>query len=416
MKHYSFDEATERRNSSSVKWDSQAIRGVCGNNEAEPFWVADMDFKAPQCVIDAATALAQHGIYGYSKIDGQEETFCTWAKSRHALDLNPSQVAISQGVLRSLATLVEQLSEEGDGIIIGLPAYQPFLRITNNLKRTVLEWPLLYDRQTHRFSLDWQLLEELLPKAKLMIFCSPHNPTGLVFNEEELITLCSLAAKHQVVILSDEIHADLSFEPHHSLLGPASETGCSVAVLMAPSKTFNIAGEHYSVTLFNDQGMKAAFLKRRDQLYASSNSVFSATLAVAAYRGGGEWLDQLLPYLKSNADFVSHYLHDRCPKLRFIAPMASFIGLIDCSRIIALVEQDAQLHPELYDDSQSPQGGLLSRFFGHRASVAMNDGSWFGGTTYKNFVRFNFAAPQHRILEALDRITEAVRQVTERYS
>lgn len=416
MNTYDFDKDVDRTDSLSVKWDREAIKGICGNPDAEPFWVADMDWQAPPAVLEAARALAEHGIYGYPTQSDQRQVFCTWAKERHQMEVDPTDVVISQGVLTSLATLVEILTVEGDGIIVGLPAYQPFIRIVNNHRRTLLTWPLAYDQQNRRFSLDWEELEALLPKAKVLIFCSPHNPTGITFSPDELVALASLCAKHQVTIISDEIHSDLAYESHHCLIDAARSTACNATVLMSPSKTFNIAGEHYSVTLFSNDETRDRFIKRRELLWATAPSVTAMTMAMAAYQEAGPWLKAMVEHLKEEARFVEHYLFEKAPSLSLIAPQASFIALIDCGRIIRLVEQDAALFPELYDPRESPQGGLLSRFFGQRASVAMNDGSWFGGDDYRRFVRFNFAAPHHRLVAALDRMALAVEELKKRYS
>lgn len=416
MKTFDFEEMVDRRGSLSVKWNRDAITNICGNPDAEAFWVADMDFPAPPAVLAAAHELSDHGVYGYPVAIDQRTIFCTWAKNRHNLDLEPSQVVISQGVLTSLSTLIEVLTDEGDGVIVGLPAYQPFMRIVNNYRRTLLNWPMKYDEESRRFSLDWERLEELLPNAKALIFCSPHNPTGMVFSADELISLCSLAAKHQVTIISDEIHADLAFTPHHCLLDAAKVTGCRAVVLMAPSKTFNIAGEHYSVTLFGDRELQNLFIKRREQLSALSPSITAITLARAAYQQGGPWLDSVIEMLKDRVNLVERHLFEHAPSLRFITPHASFIGLIDCKRILYFVEQDAALHPDIYDSALSPQGGLLSRFFGQRASVAMNDGTWFGGEEYRRFVRLNYAAPTDKLTAALDRMASAVQEARKRYS
>ncbi|HPK46215.1 MAG TPA: aminotransferase class I/II-fold pyridoxal phosphate-dependent enzyme [Sphaerochaeta sp.] len=411
-----FDRIIDRRGTGSVKWDRGAITGICGNGDAEPFWVADMDWQAPPAVLQAAHDLADHGIYGYPLAPEQRQVFCRWAEERHNLHLDPAEVVVSQGVLASLATLVEILTSEGDGIIVPLPAYQPFIRIVTNFKRNLLPWPLAYDHQNRRFSLDWEGLESLLPSAKAMIFCSPHNPTGLTFSHDELVALCSLCAKHQVTVISDEIHSDLAFRPHHSLIEAAAGTGCDVIVLMSPSKTFNIAGEHYSLTLFSNSEMRDLFIRRRDQLYGGSVSTTAIALATAAYREGGPHLAFLIDYLRQQARFVEQYLWERVPSLSFIAPQASFIALIDCRGIYRLVEQDAALHSELYNPALSPNGGLLSRFFGQRASVAMNDGTWFGGDAYRHFVRFNFASPRLCVSGALERMANAVDELQKRYS
>ncbi|KAF5039212.1 Cystathionine beta-lyase PatB [anaerobic digester metagenome] len=405
---YNFDRSVDRRSSLSVKWNKEAIKSLCGNPDAEPFWVADMDFPVAAEVAQKARNLSEHAIFGYPYANNQRQVFCAWAKARHQMDIQPAQVVISQGVLTSIAVLVELLTDEGDGIIIPLPAYQPFIRIVNNLHRNVLGWPLLYNRDSHTFSLDWDAYEQLCKQAKILIFCSPQNPTGLVFSEQELARLCGIAKQNNVVIICDEIHADLSYGKHITLLEPARQVGCEAVVCMAPSKTFNIAGEHYSVTLFNNPDMKQRYLTRLEQLFIAEPSLVATTLALASYQSGAKWLDELLVYLQKNADIIENTLQKEVPSLVFIKPRASFIGLLDCSAILDLVERDAQAHPQLYDSSTSAQGGLLSRFFGQRANLAFNDGTWFGGTAYRQFVRLNFGTQHSNIERALNLIKEAV--------
>ena len=412
---YSFDTIINRKGSLSVKWNKEAVKQICGNPEAIPFWVADMDFQVAPQILEQARALAEHGIYGYPYANNQRQVFCRWAKSRHQMTVDPKQVVISQGVLNSLAILVEMCSNEGDGIIVPMPAYQPFVTIINRQQRTLLEWPLLYDQRTLGFSLDWAALDQLCSKAKILIFCSPHNPTGLVFSNEDLIRLCSIAKQHGVLIISDEIHADLSYTKHICILEAAEQTGCEAIACMAPSKTFNIAGEHYSVTLFNNMELKSEYVTRLERLFLNSTSTFATTVAIAAYEHGLSYLEQLLSYLQETVVSIDEFLQNHVPSIQCIRPEASFIALLDCSDIVALVEEDEKANPDLYNPALSPSGGLMSRFFGQRAGIVVNDGTWFGGTNYRNFVRFNYGAPRSTVLEALKRIEKAVTFLQETY-
>lgn len=413
--NHSFDTDIERRGSLSVKWNKEAIKQICGNPEAIPFWVADMDFQVAPQIHEKAKALADHGVFGYPYANNQRQVFCNWAKNRHQMEVRPSQVVISGGVLNSLSILVEQHSKIGDGIIVPMPAYQPFVTIVNRQSRNLLEWPLHYDESSHQFSLDWEALTNLCKKASILIFCSPHNPCGLVFSKQELKRLCEIAKEHQVLIISDEIHADLSYTDHCSLLDVAKETECDVVVLMAPSKTFNIAGEHYSVTLFNNQVLKQKFQNRLEQLFLSSTSNFATTVSLAAYESALPWLESLLLYLQENATLIDTYLKEHIPSIKFIRPEASFIALIDCSPLLPFIEADAKAFPDLYNPDNSPLGGLLSRFFGHRANLACNDGTWFGGEMYRRFIRFNYGTTKAAILQALQRMQEGVRFLEETY-
>ncbi|HKM07448.1 MAG TPA: aminotransferase class I/II-fold pyridoxal phosphate-dependent enzyme [Sphaerochaeta sp.] len=410
-----FSQEVNRKGTLSVKWNPQAIKDIAATETAQPFWVADMDFLASAEVVEAAVQAARSGVYGYPYAKDKEQLFSAWAEKRHNWKVNRKDVVICPGMLFSIALLTEMLTGEGDGVIVPLPAYQPFVRIVRNLGRNLIAWPLLYDRESHQFSLDWEAFEALCKQAKLLIFCSPHNPSGMVFSEEDLKRLALIAKKHQVAIISDEIHADLSFNAHHPLLPIATELGCTAVTCMAPSKTFNIAGEHFSVSIFSDDKIRLAFLRRMNQLFLGENSFFSTTIALTAYEKGGPWLEQLLVYLQENIAFMEDFFKERLPSLAFIKPKASFIAFIDCVAIIPLVEKDALANPDLYDPKKSPNGGLLSRFFGLRAEVALNDGTWFGGDAYRGFVRFNYGTRRESVGSALERMEKAIRFLEETY-
>ena len=410
-----FSQEVNRKGTLSVKWNPKTIKGIAATEKAEPFWVADMDFLAPPEVVETTIETAKSGVYGYPYVEGKEQLFCTWVEKRHNWKIKEKDVVICPGMLTSIALLTEILTNEGDGVLVPFPAYQPFVRIVRNLGRNLITWPLLYEQKSHTFSLDWIAFEELCKQAKLLIFCSPHNPSGLVFNEDELKKLAYIANKHRVAIISDEIHADLSFKAHHPLLPIATQAGCTAVTCMAPSKTFNIAGEHFSVSIFSDDKLRLAFTRRLEQLFLGGNSFFSTTIALSAYDKGEPWLIELLQYLQETLVFMEGFFKERLPSLAFIRPQASFIAFIDCSGIVALVEKDALANPELYDNKTSPNGGLLSRFFGLRAEVAVNDGTWFGGEVYRNFVRFNYGTRRENIALALERVEAAIKVLEETY-
>ena len=410
-----FSQEVNRKGTLSVKWNPKAIMSIAATEEAEPFWVADMDFLAPPEVVELTVETAKSGVYGYPYIEDKEQIFCSWAEKRHNWKINRKDVVICPGMLTSIALLTEMLTSEGDGVIVPLPAYQPFVRIVRNLGRNLIAWPLLYDEKNHQFSLDLESFEDLCKQAKLLIFCSPHNPSGLAFSEEELKKVALIANKHRVAIICDEIHSDLSFKTHHPLLPIATEAGCTAVTCMAPSKTFNIAGEHFSVSVFDDDNLRLAFKRRLEQLFLDGNSFFSTTIALAAYEKGEPWLKELILYLQENIAFMEGFIKERIPSLAFIRPQASFIAFIDCSGIVSLVEQDAKAFPQLYDEKKSPNGGLLSRFFGLRANVALNDGTWFGGDAYRGFVRFNYGTRKENVASALERMEKAVKALENTY-
>jgi len=410
MNSYDFNVPVDRSGSLSVKWDKQPIKSICGNPEALPFWVADMDFTIATGISDALKDQVEHAVLGYPRFYDLRETFCSWTKLRHRWDPEIESVVIAPGMLTSLAVLMEELTKEGEGVIVPMPAYQPFVRMVKGLGRTLIPWDLPYDHATSRFSLDVQALEHLMrqPSTTLLMFCSPHNPTGMVFTEEELTSIATLARDNHVMVLSDEIHADLVYSTanHIPFDVMARRVGCQAVTCMAPSKTFNIAGEHFSVAVFSDRQLAARFSRRQQALFLGTG-LLSTVTALAAYREGYTWLMELLDYLEDQARFIENFIRERIPRICFIKPQASFIAFLDCIDILADVKRDAEHHPKLYDPASSPDGGLLSRFFGQRAGIMMNDGTWFG-ERYGQFVRFNFGTQRSRVEEALLRIAKAV--------
>ncbi len=410
MSLFNFNTPVDRSESLSVKWDKQVIRSICNNEKAEPFWVADMDFTIAPAISQALRSQADHAILGYPIFPSMKDSFCEWTRMRHNWNPHKDSVIVAPGMLTSLALLMELITREGDGVIVPLPAYQPFIHMVHALGRKLLPWDLPYNHEQGCFSLDLESLEILMKESstKVLLFCSPHNPTGLVFSPEELETIARLAAQNNVVVLSDEIHADLAYtySNHIPFDTVARATGCTAVTCMAPSKTFNIAGEHFSVAVFSDQQLAGRF-NRRLQSFFLGPGLLSTVTGLCAYKEGYPWLMELLPYLEDQAIFIDNFLKKRIPGLKFVKPAASFIAFIDCKDILESVKKDAEANPALYDPTQSPSGGLLSRFFGLRAAVAMNDGTWFGKDYYA-FVRFNFGTQRTKVEEALIRMEKAV--------
>lgn len=384
-------EFVDRKDSPSIKHNKAAIKNICNNENAKPFWVADMDFKAPLAIREALIKEAKHGVFGYSRFDEVEEVYLKWAKEWHSWPIDKSLLIPFPGMLSSIALLIELYSKEGDSIILPMPAYNPFIRIIKALKRKIVYWPLAYDAQKAYFSFDCHLLEKLAKENKnsILLFCSPHNPTGRVFSRIELESVAQIAKTNNLVIISDEIHGDLKHPSfvHTPFDVLAKEYDLRCATCVSPSKTFNIAGEHFSYIICSDKAMYNKVAARQRALNLRP-SLLATTMALAAYKEGKDFLLTLIDYLLNNSLLLQKQLEDS--PLKVVKAEASFITMIDCSDVVELALNDFKANPSLYDPTLSPDGGLLSRFFGLRASVAMNDGSWFG-KEYSNFVRFNFA-------------------------
>ena len=374
-----------------------------------------MDFQISEKALTQFKSLTDKGVFGYPVFNNPKKIVKNWLLNRHSYDLNEDCIAISPGVLTSISIALEQIP---GSVIVPRPSYKPFVDIPLTFNRKIVDWPLNYDKTSNRFSLNFASLEELCKKEenKILIFCSPHNPTSLVFSEKELEKLTSICKENDVKILCDEIHADLAYPnfKHTTINIPAKKNGAKSIVFMAPSKTFNIAGEHFSITLFNSKEECQAFEKRLNQLHLSYPSLSGGLLAFYSYEYGKPWLEELLSTLQENAYFIDNYLKNHIPEMKFIYPEASFITFIDCSELMPLVQKDQEANNGLYNPEISPEGSLLSRFFGLRAGIAMNPGPWFG-KDYENFVRFNFGTSKERIEIALQQMEKAVTQLKTEY-
>lgn len=410
MGPYDFSTVTDRTDTLSVKWNKQAIESVCSNPDARPFWVADMDFPAPPAVLEALRGHVDHGILGYPAFTALPETFTEWAAKRHRWTIDPAMVTTTPGMLASIALLVELLSGPKDSVILPMPAYQPFVHIIRGLGRTIVPWPMRYHAVDHTFDLDIPMLEELsaAENTPLLLFCSPHNPTGRVFTTKELETVADIAAKNDLAVISDEIHADLTLVGHtHTPFDVVARTyGVPCVTCMAPSKTFNIAGEHFSVVVCSDRKLQARLTRRLRALHLAPDLLATVT-AVAAYKGGYDWLEALRRHLTSQVISITTALEKRGNGLRFVVPQASFIGFIDCQSMFPAIQAEVEANPQVYHPERSPNGGVASRFFGQRANVAMNDGTWFG-SDYANFVRFNYGTTTEAVSEAIEAIAASV--------
>ncbi len=411
-----FDKKIDRSETYSVKYNKRVIRTFTNNEDAAPFWVADMDFSSPQVVLDALQKEIDSTILGYPYIKGVEQSFISFAEKRHNITIDPSLVAIAPGMLASIATLVELYSKEGDSIVLPFPSYHPFVDIINNLNREIVAWPFLYDENNHTFSLDFATLEKVTKEKSpsILLFCSPHNPTGVVFSKEDLEKTAKIAKQSNMVVISDEIHADLAFKgvKHIPFSEIAALYDLPCATCMAPSKTFNIAGEHFSVVVCSDVEMKNRFTKRLKALQISPD-VLATVASKAAYDGGYDWLISLIQYLEENSKMIKELLEKHNSTMHFITPEASFIGFIECKHLYRTLLVDKEKHPSLY--ASRGDGGILSRFFGQKAHIAMNDGSWFGDE-YKEFVRFNYAAPKEVVQQAILKLIEAEKELQSQYN
>ena len=380
-----FDQFVDRTGSSSLKYDAR--KAYFGSEDVMPLWVADMDFAAPEAVTQALQQRASHPVYGYTLYP--ESLFTAmqdWFKSRHNWSISRNSMVMSPGVVPSMHAAIEALSQPDDKVIVQPPIYPPFFSAVTETGRKLVENPLKLEQGG--YCIDFEHLEQCAASgAKLLLLCSPHNPVGRVWQQDELEGILDIARKYQLTILADEIHADLIYPDYQHI--PLATLADDVAIVTAvsPSKTFNIPGLGLSTLIVNDHQHRQAIQKVFDSWHISASNPFSITAFEAAYRGGEIWLDTLMVYLNDTRKQVTEFFELYLPKIKVIDSQGTYLLWLDC-RAMGLTDNE------------------LKQFFTNRAKVGMNPGISFGKAG-SGFMRMNIAAPRTIILEACQRIIQA---------
>lgn len=380
-----FDQVIERRHTDSIKW--RRYNGA-GHEDVLPLWVADMDFRAPEPVIRALHERVEHGIFGYGEPpDGLREIIQERLRQRYGWSVEREAILFLPGVVSGFHMACRAVGRPGDEVLVEPPVYPPLLTAAGNSERVAAIVPLVYAGQ--RYEHDWEALEAAVTeRTALFLLCNPHNPVGRVFERAELERLAALCLRHDIVICSDEIHADLVFSghPHTPIAALSPEVAARTITLFAPSKTFNIPGLGCSVAVVQDAALRQQFQEAGAGLVPHVN-VLGYTAAWAAYRWGEPWLEALLAYLEANRDYVVEYVASRLPGVTCDRPEGTYLAWLDCREA---------------DIPGAPQA-----FFWQQARVALNDGADFGPGG-EGFVRLNFGCPRAILAEALDRMRQAI--------
>ncbi len=386
-----FDQVIERRNTSSVKWD--LVEQLYGSGDVLPMWVADMDFPAPKPVVDAIVARAQHGVYGYTTRPGSAyDAIEQWASTRHRWMIEREWISFSPGVVPALAFLLDALSEPGQKVIIQPPVYHPFAFTIRENGREIVNNHLIFENGQYR--MDFEDLERKASEgARLMILCSPHNPVGRVWTREELARLGEICFAHGITVISDEIHSDLILpgKEHTPFASIGPEFAENSVVCTAPSKTFNLAGLQTSVVIIPNKELRERYNAVLDRLHLGLPNTFGLTAMEAAYRHGGEWLDELRGYVSENLRYLRDFLEREAPAIKVVQPEGTYLVWLDCR--------------ELGLDTEG-----LARFMREDAKVGLDDGHIFGPGG-DGFERINIACPRSVLQEGLERIAGAVRRL-----
>ncbi|WP_299652384.1 MalY/PatB family protein [uncultured Tateyamaria sp.] len=383
----SFDTIIDRRGSHCVKWDMmEAIYGVDGD-KGLAMWVADMDFRPPQCVLDAVQAQIDHGVFGYFGDDSKyREAIQWWMKERHNWTVNPDHIFTTHGLVNGTAMCVETYTQPGDGVVLFTPVYHAFAKVIKANNRRVVECEL--PLANGRYEMDFDTWDAQLDGSETMvILCSPHNPGGRVWTRDELEGVAAFAKRHNLILVSDEIHHDLVM-PGHTHIPMTHIEGIEDRLIMmtATTKTFNIAGSHSGNVIIRDPDLRAKFAQRMAGLGLSPNS-FGLFMATAAYSpDGAVWVDELVDYLDGNRKLFDEGVN-AIPGLYSMPLEATYLSWVD------------------FDGT-----GMSREEFTKRvekdACIAVNHGPTFGQGG-DSWLRFNIATPRTRVQEAVERLAQA---------
>lgn len=331
---YDFDTPIDRTHTWSIKHDFKKENGKA--DDILPLWVADMDFRSPDSVVEALKKAVDHGIFGYSRADESYfDAVAAWYQKRHHLTLQPEWMTCTPGIVFALSIAVRAFTQEGDAVLIQPPVYHPFSRAILRNKRTLVENPLVL--KDGHYEMDLEDLEQkvLDEHVKLMILCNPHNPVGRVWTREELTALADICLRHHVYVISDEIHGDFVWQGHEQTpYASISEEACLHSMMCtAPSKTFNLAGMATSNLFIPDPEMRRKFRSELLDVGQENMNRLGLFACRAAYEGGGEWLDQLIGYLAGNLALVRDFCKNRVPQIQLVEPEGTYLAWLDCREL-----------------------------------------------------------------------------------
>lgn len=380
-----FDHVYNRKETNSVKWD--AVQQMYKENDLLPLWVADMDFRVHQPILDAMSEYITEGILGYSIIpDSLYSAIQEWQKKKHQYIVEKEAILFNSGVVPSVALAIQAYTQPGDSVMIHDPVYHPFAKVIHANHREVVRSPLYVENE--KFLIDFDEMEKLLKReeVKLFILCNPHNPGGRVWQKQELVRIGNLCKKYNVLVISDEIHQDLVFPPAVFTTFTNADPSFKdfSIILTAATKTFNLAGIKNSMIFIHDSVLRKQFKITQEMNQQGEINTLGLIGTEAAYNFGAEWLNELLSYLQGNIEEVEKFVNTHLPKVQMMKPEGTYLVWLDFS--------DYQLSDKQLENNLLRKG-----------KVVMNTGISFGPSGSQH-MRLNIACPRATLLEGLERI------------
>ena len=385
-----FDQLIDRQQYPTQKWNPQDLQAHFGREDVLPFWIADMDFSAPPAVVEKLLARARQGVYGYEyRPESFYDAVIDWYTQRHRWTIERTHIEPCPGVLSAVAILINQHTEEGDGIIVQPPVFFEFRLVIRKNGRKLVKNPLrLADG---RYEIDFDDLEAKAadPRNKILILCNPHNPIGRVWTRDELANIDEICRRHNVRIISDEIHGDIVYPPHRYVpFASLSEAAAQNAfICLSPAKTFNLTGMIDGMVVIANEDDRRRYDHFADRFQINRNNVFAMAAIETAYREAAPWLDDLLAYLWQNIAYVREFLAVNLPQVKLVEPEGTYLIWVDFTEL-------------------GLEAGDLAQFLAQEARLALNSGFWFGREG-AGFMRMNIACPRSVLEEAMLRLKKA---------
>ena len=378
---YDFDTLPDRRDSESIKWNKYA-------DDVIPMWVADMDFLSPPPVVQALKTRAAHGVYGYPEItDNTRHTIIDWLWSRYSWAVEPDELLFLPGVVNGFNLAAHALCQQIEGVLVQTPTYRPFFDVASNVGLDQHNVPLDQHPDGRYLVTRPHFEDAIQDNTRIFMLCNPQNPTGRVFNKQELTIMAEVCLENEIYICADEIHSDIVYPGHAHI--PMATLSPSVAqrtiTLLSPSKTFNVAGLKAAFAVIQNQKIMQKMKQARQGLLGRI-SIFGQVALQASYAQGGNWLEKLISYLDGNRTLVCDFVNQRLAGFSMVKPEATYLAWINCN----------QSHID------QPQEYLLEE-----AKVAVNPGTWFGEDG-EGYVRLNFGCPRDHLMKGLQRIEKAL--------
>lgn len=385
-----FDTIIDRRNTGAIKYDFR--NKLFGTEDVIPMWVADMEFPVPDFITRALRDRVDHPIYGYTqRTDTFYEAVRSWISRRHQWNIDKDWITFTPGVVPALNIAVQVYTQPQDKIIIQPPVYFPFFSAIKNHNRQILRNPLKL--HNGRYYMDLEDLEQKIDdQTRMLILCSPHNPGGNVWTKEELKALAELCTRHNILIISDEIHSDLVYPGHKHIptASLSSEIAQNTVTFTSASKTFNLAGLSTAVMITPNTTLQNQFASVTRQMHLSFGNIFGNVATEAAFNNGDQWVEELMTYLQGNHQLAASYFEERIPYIEMIPLEGTYLLWLDC-RQLGLNNKD------------------LKNFMVHEAGLGLSDGPMFG-TEGSGFQRMNIACPRSKLRQALNQLEEAVKK------